>query len=106
MAQAGEGCNSVICLGGGDCLPAPPELNPDVGLNVDVDGKGNEEDRPEPSGNVLDIVNRLWALELALPVELFLLVAAVNLLVSVFFAYFSAFFFLSSVNNSPTYSIL
>ena len=27
----------------------------------------------EPSGNVLDIVNRLWALELALPVELFLL---------------------------------
>ena len=45
----------------------------DVGLSVDVDGKSNEEDGPEPSGNVLDIVNRLWALELALPVELFLL---------------------------------
>ena len=73
----------------------------DVGLSVDFDGKGNE-----PSGDVLDIVNRLWALELALPVELFLLVAAVSLLVSVFFAFSSTFFFLSSVNNSSTYFIL
>ena len=62
-----------------------------MNLSVDVDGKGNEGDGPEPSGNVLDIVNCLWALELALPVELFLLVAAVSLLVSVFFAFSSAF---------------
>ena len=68
----------------------------DIGLSVDVYGKSNEEDGPDPSGNVLDIVNCLWALELALPVELFLLVAAVSLLVSVFFAFSSAFFFLSS----------
>ena len=30
-----------------------------MGLSVDVDSKGNEEDGREPSGNVLDFVNRL-----------------------------------------------